>query len=110
MINWGRVRELRHDVGAEDFDEIVEIFFSEVGEITSSLQASEDDQELELHLHALKNAALNLGFCDLAELCQTSERLAASKQGKSVDERAILKLLDASLQQFKAELLQHFEI
>ena len=30
MIDWSRVEELRDKIGAEDFDEVVELFLSEV--------------------------------------------------------------------------------
>ncbi len=103
MINWNRVHELRNDVGADDFEEIVEIFLSEVTDLSADLQAAKTDQEMELQLHALKNASLNLGFSELSDLCQSAEVLARSGQAKSVDVRAIIGLLEASLQLFSAE-------
>lgn len=103
MINWNRVHELRNDVGTEDFDEIVEIFLSEVTDLSAELQATKTDHEMELRLHALKNAALNLGFSELSDHCQSAEILARSGQAKSVDVRAIVGLLEASLQLFNAQ-------
>ena len=32
MIDWNRVAALREEVGAEDFDEVVELFLQEVDE------------------------------------------------------------------------------
>ena len=100
MINWARVRELRDDVGGDEFADIIEIFLGEVHDIAAALREVGEDHELELHLHALKNAALNLGFTDLSDLCQTTEALAGSVQGTSVDLDGILGCLDASLTQF----------
>ena len=31
MIDWQRVNELRDEVGAEDFEEVVDLFLEEVG-------------------------------------------------------------------------------
>ena len=31
MINWDRVDELRHEVGPEDFNEVIELFFGRGG-------------------------------------------------------------------------------
>ena len=33
MIDWSRVNELRDEVGAEDFEEVVELFLEEVEEV-----------------------------------------------------------------------------
>lgn len=103
MINWHRVRDLRKDVGADEFGEIVEIFLSEVEDIASALRAAGNDRDMELHLHALKNAAVNLGFFELSELCQIAEVFASRKQAASVDIRRILWALEASLRLFKKE-------
>jgi len=108
MINWDRVEDLRTDVGADDFDEIVEVFLIEVDGIANALQTAKVDQDIELHLHALKNAALNLGFYELAALCQTSEKLAASKQARLVNFREVLGCLDASLKLFRDGLPERF--
>ena len=38
MIDWARVSELRDEVGAEDFDEVVELFLEEVEEAIAALR------------------------------------------------------------------------
>ena len=38
MIDWTRVSELRDEVGAEDFDEVVELFLEEVDEAIKILR------------------------------------------------------------------------
>ena len=47
MIDWDRVSELRDEVGAEDFLEVVEMFLDEVNEeidtITAEMTAQEQD-------------------------------------------------------------------
>lgn len=77
MIDWDRVAELRSEVGAENFSEVVALFLDEADEATQRQLAPDDAKALESLLHFLKGAALNLGFADLALLCQTGERLAA---------------------------------
>ena len=61
MIDWPRVTELREEVGAEDFGEVVEIFLEEVEEVIGKLEGG-DRGQLEQDLHFLKGSALNLGF------------------------------------------------
>ena len=38
MIDWASVSELRDEVGAEDFDEVVELFLEEVDEAIIALR------------------------------------------------------------------------
>src|SRR6056297_3374030 len=84
MIDWARVSELREEVGPEDFDEVVSLFLSEVGEVIARLQTAPDPARLEEDLHFLKGAALNLGFHALAELCQQGESAAAAGRAGTV--------------------------
>jgi HPt (histidine-containing phosphotransfer) domain-containing protein len=78
MIDWGRIDDLRSEIGPEDFDEVVSLFLSEADEVVARLQQAAGravaEAALRDDLHFLKGAALNLGFRDLAELCQTGER------------------------------------
>ncbi len=100
MINWTRVHELRADIGAEAFDEIVDLFLEEVEEVAKSLR--DHDAPLEARLHALKNGALNLGLRDLSDVCQSGETRASG--GQTVNVTHILGVYDASIAQFKADL------
>lgn len=77
MIDWERVRELRHDIGKDNFDEVVALFFIEADRAVARLTASNGAQVLSAQLHALKGAALNLGFDQLAGLCRRYEDLVA---------------------------------
>jgi histidine phosphotransfer protein HptB len=78
MIDWHRVEELRDEIGPEDFGEVVSLFLEEADEVVSRLQATKDAKTMERDLHFLKGSALNLGFSDLAQVCQLGERRAAS--------------------------------
>ena len=103
MIDWGRVAELRDEVGAENFSEVVSLFLEEADQATQLPLAPDEARSLEFLLHFLKGSALNLGFSDLALLCQTGERLAA--QGNtSTDLNQIRALYAASKVAFTAGL------
>lgn len=77
MIDWDRVKELRDEIGADDFAEVVDMFLEEADAAAGRLSPSLTAKAMEADLHFLKGAALNLGFRDLANLCQDGERRAA---------------------------------
>lgn len=90
MINWERVNTLRDEVGAEDFDEVVELFLDEVEEVMTRLQTSPDLNTLEEDLHFLKGSALSLGFQSFSALCQAGESLSADGGASDVNMAEIL--------------------
>lgn len=104
MIDWSRVRELRDEVGAEEFDEVVELFLEEVDEVVARLRADPDPTKYEEELHFLKGSALNLGFEALGKLCQSGESAAAAGQQDTVILEPILSCYDRSRASFLAEL------
>lgn len=77
MIDWARVTELRDEIGAEDFGDVVALFLEEANDVVGKLPGFTDAKSLESGLHFLKGSALNLGFSELARLCQEGERNAA---------------------------------
>jgi histidine phosphotransfer protein HptB len=77
MIDWERVKELRGEIGAEDFAEVAAMFLEEADEAVARLQPGLTAKAMEADLHFLKGAALNLGFSALSGLCQEGERRAA---------------------------------
>ncbi|NOE26815.1 Hpt domain-containing protein [Ruegeria sp. HKCCD6157] len=109
MIHWGRVRQLRDEVGPDEFDEVVDIFLEEVQEVIARLHQDTSRSELEQNLHFLKGSALSLGFDQFSKLCQDGERQAAAGQGEDVDLPAILAVFDSSKQIFEAELRQNLD-
>ncbi len=104
MIHWPRVRQLRDEVGADEFNEVVEIFLDEVQEVIARLHADTARQDLEQNLHFLKGSALSLGFEVFSKLCQDGERLAASGEAAKVDLSEILAVFAASKSVFQTEL------
>ena len=109
MIDWTRIKDLRSEIGEDDFLEVVAMFLEETDEVVGQLDGAPDLPAVESRLHFLKGSALNLGLTDLAALCQTGERSAACGNAASVDLRAVTAcfqtakmLLLASLDQPKA--------
>ena len=104
MIDWTRVDELRDEVGADDFAEVVELFLEEVEEVVSRFRTAPDPASFEADLHFLKGSSLNLGFRKLGNLCSTGEALAAAGQAAEVDLAAVLEVYSASIKEFSAHL------
>lgn len=103
MINWDRVTELRDEIGGEDFAEVVTLFLEEADEVALHLPDCADAKPLESALHFLKGSALNLGFSDLAALCQEGERIAASGS-TDFDVSRVVACYDTSKSAFESGL------
>ena len=80
MIDWDRVAELRDEIGADSFGEVIDLFLTEADEVILRLRPDADRKALESDCHFLKGAALNLGFKTLAAQCQLREMQAARGQ------------------------------
>jgi HPt (histidine-containing phosphotransfer) domain-containing protein len=73
MINWDRISELRHEVGKDDFGEVLKMFFEEVELVLAGIETSAASGKLLKDLHFLKGSALNLGFDAMSEICRRAE-------------------------------------
>lgn len=102
MIDWDRVVELREEVGADAFDEVVELFLEEVENGLSELPAISDGAALSDALHFLKGSALNLGFTDFTKLCRQDEERDVAKGAAAVDLVAISDCYNRSKERFRA--------
>ncbi|MBN2741459.1 MAG: Hpt domain-containing protein [Rhodobacteraceae bacterium] len=102
MIDWERVAELRSEIGADGFAEVVELFLDEVEAVVMAL--GQKPGKLEDEMHFLKGSALNLGFRDFGAQCQKGERLAASGHARDVNLDEILNCYGASKAQFMTRL------
>jgi histidine phosphotransfer protein HptB len=107
VIDWTRISVLRAEIGDDDLHEVIDLFLEETDEVIARLDDGVDVSELESLLHFLKGSALNLGFCDLAEICQDGERKAANADGGSVDLHKVIDLYCASRKAFKDGLSPH---
>ena len=104
MIDWDRVSELRDEVGAEDFLEVVEMFLDEVNEEIDTFTVEMTAQELEAKLHFLKESALNLGFQAFADLCRVGEDMARQGEVSGIDRPAIIRCYRASIETYENAL------
>lgn len=107
MIHWSRVNELRDEVGAEDFREVVDLFLEEVEEVIDRLRETAARDSLEQDLHFLKGSALSLGFESFSALCQDGERQSATGAADTVDIDAIINTYEKSKTEFLNELPNH---
>ena len=107
MIDWSRICELRDEVGAEDFDEVVDLFLEEVSEVIARLKRLDNREALNQDLHFLKGSALSLGFSAFSILCQTGERLATEGRAGEVNLQEIFECFEHSRATFTAELSEH---
>jgi HPt (histidine-containing phosphotransfer) domain-containing protein len=76
MIDWARVQQLREEIGTSAFAEVVMMFLDEAEEVLARLSPTRGAKALGDDCHFLKGAALNLGFDQLAQLCQQAEHSA----------------------------------
>lgn len=104
MIDWNRVADLRGEIGDESFGEVVALFLEETDEVIAGLDGPMAAPDLARALHFLKGSSLNLGFEDMAQLCQKGE--AAAGQGMAVDVAPILRCYQDSKAAFQAQLDQ----
>ncbi len=104
MINWDKVSELRDEIGAEDFGEVVEIFLEEVDEAITELGQPGATGDLETQLHFLKGSALNLGFAEFSKRCQAGETAAGKGQLDQINLPEIVKCYEMSKSEFLAAL------
>ena len=100
MIDWNRIKELRDEIGAEDFAEVAEMFVSEVDSSIDALRRTPNMGTLAEDLHFLKGSALNLGFAELSSKCQQGETAARGGHPETVDVQSIVAVYDASRQEF----------
>ena len=100
LINWLSVKELRSEVGDEDFREIVSLFLDEAEEVVSRLKSKPALDSIEAELHYLKGAALNFGFVRLSDLCRKGELTARKGAPETVDLPAIIASYEESLDAF----------
>jgi len=107
MIDWERAKQLQSEIGPDDFAEVVAMFLEEADEVIARLTTRRGAQALESDLHFLKGSALNLGFEQLAALCQEGERRAAAGS-TDIDLDAVRGSYSVSRQVFEAEFARTF--
>lgn len=94
MIDWERVAELRSEIGADGFAEVLELFLDEVESVVMNL--GKKPEKLGEELHFLKGSAWNLGFRAFGAICQDGERRCAAGNRDTVDIAAVLECYSRS--------------
>jgi len=107
MIDWDRIRDLRAEIGPEDFAEVAAMFLEEADGAVDRLSSDASAKAMEAELHFLKGAALNLGFEALSALCQDGERRAAAGD-TAIDLDAVRAAYFASKTAFEEGMAQDF--
>ena len=70
MIDRERIEDLRREVGQKDFAHVVGLFFEEIAcSLPEVFELTEPDEIRDL-LYFIRGSALNLGFFELARLCE----------------------------------------
>jgi HPt (histidine-containing phosphotransfer) domain-containing protein len=106
MIDWGRLNELRDEIGAEDLAEVAGVFLDEADEVMDRVARGQSVGRMEAELHFLKGSALNLGLRAFADLCQDGEKRAAGGDPDPVDLARLADLYAASKAAFLGALAQ----
>ena len=104
MIDWKQAQVLCDEVGASEFEEVVELFLEEVYSTVNKLRSGRDNSTLEHDMHFLKGSALSLGFAEFSKLCQSAEHMSSAGQAEAVEITPILDCYDASRAIFLSEM------
>lgn len=104
MIDWSRVNELRDEIGADEFEEVVDLFLEEVEEVVTRLRVAPSPAHYEEDLHFLKGSALNLGFSAFGQICQAGESASSAGQPEQVSMEQVLACYDQSKTAFLSGL------
>ena len=102
MVDWNRIRELREEIGEDDYAEVIELFFLEVEAAIERLVLPGTAAEREADLHFLKGSAVNLGFTTFGGLCAKGELHAVERALDDADIREVIESYRASRGVFEA--------
>ena len=106
MIDWERVSDLESEIGVDGFAEVVDLFLEETDEVIGRLSTAPVARQIGKDMHFLKGSALNLGFTDLAVLCQDGERRAGLDHSVAVDLAAVISVYHESKAAFLMGMAQ----
>lgn len=102
-MDWERVECLRDELGADAFEDVLDLFLAETDQKVAELQAGTGAGDVAADMHFLKGAALNLGFDELASACERAEMLATAGRPEAINLPAILDCFARS----RAELVAY---
>lgn len=93
-IDTDRLTALRDDIGAEEFADVVMLFFAEIGEKLDQMRMGERALSAD-DFHFLRGSAANLGFIAMVSACERAE--AACMAGGTPDLAAVRNSYEAAL-------------
>ena len=93
MLDLERIRELRDEIGEDDFAEVAVVFIDELEEVIGKLREGGSPEQTREWLHFLKGCALNLGLSGLAEQ-------ALKGEGGQLDLTELVSVYTASRAEF----------
>lgn len=100
MIDWQQIRTLCNEIGRDEIEEVVDLFFDEIEEVIERLRSAPNPANLERDLHFLKGSGLNLGFSEFSDLCSQGEVVSARGAAETVAIAPILTAYDDSKRHF----------
>ena len=92
---------MRDDIGAEDFTEIVLLFFSEIGEKLEQMGAAVAPPSAG-DFHFLRGSAANLGFVAMVRACEEAE--GACREGRPPDLAAVVHSYQKALESARLQV------
>ncbi len=110
MIDWMQVRQLQDDVGAEDMDEVIQLFLDEVDEAMQNLETQYETMppnDRSAAFHFLKGCASNLGFKTFADQCGAGEESAKAGNEPEFKVSDLTRLYASSKASFLADKNLH---
>ena len=109
MIDWERIEDLRREVGQKDFADVVGLFFEEIDcSLPEVFEHTEPDEIRDL-LHFIRGSAFNLGFFELARLCEPD--FFTLETGLSAEKiRSYFERLQRSYERAKAVFFQNIAL
>lgn len=110
MIDWAQVAELYADFGEEGFDEVLQVFATEVQDGLAQLKAAKTPEEQRIAFHFLKGAALNLGFQQVSAVCSTGEARALQGQDATLDMEQVTGLFPETYALFERRWRQQIAV
>lgn len=107
MIDWTRAAELRDEIGADVFPEVLTMF---LGDTEEAIDRMMQQGASEHALHDIKGSAMTVGFAELAGLCQQGESDAARGRAHAVDVTALDRSFCAARAYFLQEMAARLQI
>ena len=100
-VDLDRLASLRDDIGAEDFADVVLLFFAEIGDKLE--QMHKDSATLTADdFHFLRGSAANLGFTAMVAACERAEADCAI--GRTPDLAAVSDCYNSALFETRAQV------